>query len=250
MKRNTPMNSILKTLAGFSTASLLALAPIAVSADSIGAHAGTGIFVNPQGIVRVIGGEVTSVGSNVINVATTFGSTVLNWIVNVTTDTKIMANGSKSASTTDIKVGDKVAFSGSATGSTTPFSVTAKRIFDLTTLPFRAHIAGKVTSVNTANGTFTLEKGDRTITVQTNASTTVMVDGDDARLSAISVGDHAVVAGSADSNTSTLTAAKVVVRGDNGEHKGEKKYDKERGHRIDPRVGLRLFGGLHFGKDD
>lgn len=245
------MNNITKTLAGFSAASVLAIAPLAVSADTLGAHTGTGFFVNPQGIVRVIGGEVTSVGSNAINVATTFGSTVLNWVVTIGADTKIAANGSKSATTTDVKVGDKVAFSGTATSSSTPFSVIAKSVLDITTFGFRSHIAGTVTAVNTGSGSFTMKKGNHTITVQTNASTTVTVNGTTSTLAAIQTGDHVVISGTSDSNTSTLTAAKVVVRSDNGEHKGEKNNDKEHGaNRNDPRVGLQLFGGLHFGKDD
>ncbi len=245
------MNRIQKVLSSVALASLLAAAPLFASAQPLSAHAGTGVFISQSGIVHVIGANVTSVGSGFVNAMTTLGNVVLNFIVNASADTKIGANGSAHASTTDIKVGDTVSFVGSLSSSPgSTLTVAAKKIRDITTFPALRLGAGTITSVNAGAGSFVMTKGDRTITVQTTASTTIFVNGAASTLASFKVGDKVGVAGSGNADGTVITASKVVVR--NAE---AKKSDTDNDHEKSKKgkgvhEGLRLFGGIHIGKDN
>ena len=88
------MNRIQKVLGSAALTSLLVVAPLIASADSLNANASSGVVINPSGIVRVIGADVTAVSNGVFNAVTTIGSTILNWIVNVSARAQVFANGS------------------------------------------------------------------------------------------------------------------------------------------------------------
>jgi len=229
---------------------LLTTAPLFASADSVQATSSTGVFINPSGIVRVIGADVTAIGNGFVDAATTFGNTVVNWVVNISAATKIGANGSSSASTTDIKVGDKISFTGALSSAGSVMTVAASKIRDITTFP-RPHLGvGTVVSVNAAAGSFVVSKGDHTVTVQTTASTTVSVNGSASSLSSLQAGDKVGVVGSTSTDGSVVTATKIVANVP-GAHKSDTDNDNERGEgaSVHGGAGLRLFGGLHLGED-
>jgi len=132
------MNRIQKSLSSAAIVALFAVMPLAASADTLHASSTTGVVISSNGIVHVIGAQVTSVSNGVVNAVTTVGSVVMNWVVNVSASTKLAANGSMNATTTDIKVGDKVNFAGalsSSVGST--LSVAGTKIRDITNFPHR-----------------------------------------------------------------------------------------------------------------
>ncbi len=140
------MNRIQKVLGSVAVASLMMIAPLAASADTLHASGSTGVVINPNGVVHVIGAEVTSVSNGVFNAVTTFGNVVMSWIVNVSASTKIAAGGSKDATTTDIKVGDKVSFTGSlASSAGNLLTVAATKVHDFTNFPLR-HVDAQATS--------------------------------------------------------------------------------------------------------
>lgn len=128
------MHSI-KKIMGSATLAALMLMPLAASADTIGAHAGTGVFIATNGIVRVIGAEVASISGNVVSAVTSLGGVLINWNVTATSTTKVIANGSASSTVADIHVGDKIGFVGTALSTSSPFFVTASKIRDITTSP-------------------------------------------------------------------------------------------------------------------
>ena len=130
-------------------------------------------------------------------------------------------------------------------------------------------MGGKISSVNSANGSFVITKGDRSVTVQTNASTTIMVNGTaTTTLASVQAGDEVKVSGTPNADGSVITATKVVVRTEKDENNNRcKRDDHEVNARAEVRAnanasfkdghegkgkGLNLFGGLGFGlgKDD
>lgn len=263
------MNS---TIGSAALTAAFVLMPFAASAATLNASSTTGVIISPNGIVRVIGADVTAVSNGVVNAVTTLGNTILSWIVNISATTKVSGNGTANASTTGITIGDKVSFKGALTGTTSPFTVAASKIRDLTPLfPFRHVIGGKVSSVNSAGGSFVIKKGDRSITVQTNASTTIMVNGTaTTTLASVQAGDEVKVSGTPNADGSVITATKVVVRTDRDEDNNRGK-GKSKDHEVNARAevrananasfkdghegkgnGLNLFGGLRLGlgKDD
>lgn len=125
-------------LASALSIALLALAPVAASADQISASAhASGIVVSPSGIVRAIGAQVVSVESGIVQAVVTIGNAVLNVSLDTASSTKIAANGSLSATTSDIKAGDTVNFAGALTASTgSSLTIAATKIRDLTSFAF------------------------------------------------------------------------------------------------------------------
>jgi len=225
--------------------------PLAASADTLGASGATGVVISPSGIVRVIGADVTAVSNGIVNAATTIGNTVINWIVNISLATKIGANGSAHATTTDIKTGDKVSFAGTVSSSVgSSITVAASKIRDLTTFP-KAHVTpGTITSIG-SNGSFTLSHGDRTVTVNTTASTTIVVNGATSTFGSLETGEKVLVAGTANADGSVITASKIVVKDNSGKDGDD---DGKHGKRASHGKNFGGFGGFfarfHLGKDD
>src|SRR3989338_7312882 len=267
------MNKMNATIGSAALTAAFVLMPFAASAATVNASSSTGVIISPNGIVRVIGADVTAVGSGFVSAATTIGNTILNWLVNISAATKVSGNGTVNASTTGISVGDRIAFKGALTStSSSPLVVAATKIRDMTTiLPFKHVMGGKISSVNSANGSFVITKGDRSVTVQTNASTTIMVNGTaTTTLASVQAGDEVKVSGTPNADGSVITATKVVVRTDRDEDNNRGK-GKSKDHEVNARAevrananasfkdghegkgnGLNLFGGLRLGlgKDD
>src|SRR3989344_6584068 len=248
------MNRIQTVVGSAIVASLFAIMPLAASADTLGVNGATGVVISPNGIVRVIGADVTAVSNGIVNAATTIGSTVINWIVNISAATKIGANGSANATTTDITAGDKVSFAGTVSSSIcSTITVAASKIRDMTTFP-KAHVVpGTITSIG-SNGSFTLSHGDSTLTVNTTASTTLAADGATTAFSSLETGDRVLVAGTANADGSVITASKIVVK-DNNKDKDDDDDDRgDHGKRASNGKNFGGFGGFfarfHLGKDD
>lgn len=246
----------------------MAVLPIVASADTFSANASKGVVISASGIVNVVGANVTAVGSGFINAATALGTTVINWIVNTSATTKIEANGSANASTTSINVGDKVSFMGTLSSVGSSITVAASRVRDTTTFPKPnsavGKITGKVASVNTANGSFVLTVGNHPVTVQTNSSTTVSIDGTTSTLSSLQAGEQVKVTGTTNAGGSIITASQVSAKSDvekadkeNGDDsqkdKGESSDDnhgKSFGNKSSAGLFANILARFHFGKKD
>ncbi len=240
-------------------ASLLMIMPFAASAQSLQAEQSAGVFISPSGIVRVIGANVTAVSSGVVHAMTTIGSVVMNWVVNVSATTKTSADGEKTATTTNIKLGDKVAFSGmlaSSTGSV--LTVAATKIREMIAKPFRHFGAGTITSVNSGAGSFVISHGNTSLTVQTTASTTVKRSGQPTTLASLQIGEKVVITGTPNADGTIIAATSIEVRSqksehanDNGKHDDDdhatsSKHSKSKGKGLGD---LKLFGGFRLGHD-
>lgn len=170
-------------------------------------------FISADGLVRVFGATVTSVSGGVITATTQFGGAVLNWIVNVNSDTKIFADGSRTATTSAITVGEKVAFKGVVTAtSSAATTISAKKLVDESWKSLKK-VVGEVTAVNSANGTYTVDtRGDTDITVQTNADTEWKVGTTTGTFGSVEVGSIIHAIGTLGADASVLTANTVLLR--------------------------------------
>jgi hypothetical protein len=270
------MNRVQKVLSSAIAASIFAIMPFVASAQTLQATGSTGVVISPNGIVRIIGADVTAVSNGAVDAVTRIGNVVMNWVVNVSASTTVVANGSKNATTTDIKVGDKVGFVGSLSSSIgSSLTVAATKIRDLTNFPFPHFGAGTISSINSANGSFVLTgESGRTVTVQTDASTTISLNGATTTFSAFTVGEEVGVAGTLNADGSVITASNIVIK--NSADKGEGKNDNDNDgnndkvhantsvnvnananinageHSDGSHAGLNFLGGLglHFGKDN
>lgn len=261
------MNNIKRTIGTVALTSLMVALPLAASANTVNATSSTGIVISPSGIVRVIGADVTAVGTNFIDAILNIGNAAISVVLNTSGNTKIVANGSKTATTTDIRVGDNIAFKGTLLSSTgSLLTVAATKVRDTTSFPFPHIAAGTISSVNLTNGSFVVAGKDNTnTTVTTNASTSIMLNGSTSALASLPVNSKVVVIGTHNSDGSIM-ATKVMVNtnatigNDNNKNDNENDGDNNAtstshgnagGDNNGLHLGLgKLFGGLHFGKND
>ncbi|MCR4281128.1 MAG: DUF5666 domain-containing protein [Candidatus Kaiserbacteria bacterium] len=256
------MNRIQTVLSSAAVAALMAVTPVFASADTLNANASNGVVINGSGIVHVVGANVTAVSSGVVNAVTTLGTSVINWIVNISASTKIAANGSAHASTTDISVGDKVSFTGTLSGLGSSVTVAASNVRSMITFPKLNGISGKITSVNTASSSFSLKAGDRIVTVHTTASTTILIDGATSTIASLQTGDKVKVTGTVNARGTIITASKITVKSERendgsnkGEDRKEKKENSKKGddNRVSDNKGSLNFKSIlarfHFGKE-
>lgn len=243
-----------KKFAGSLTLTALLALPLTASADSFGVNTGTGVFVGANGIVRVIGAQVTSISDSILNAITSFGNIVLNWNVTATSTTKIIAAGSKNATLADIHVGDRIRFVGTTTSTSSPFAVTARKIVDMTTTLMHGLVVGTASDVNASAQTFTLTgRGHRTLMVQANASTTISQEHATTTFASIQNGDEVKVGGVLNADGSVLTATRIVIKHnddrdeDNRGRGNRDDDDDDRGHRGEGRDFIRLFDHFRFG---
>ncbi len=226
--------SNLKTLfSGIAIAG--ALMAIPVSTFAANATTSAAVRINGDGIVHVINAEVTSISGNIINAVTRFKNSVVNWAFTTNASTTIAANNSLTATTTDIRVGDRLKVNGlvSAFGST--ISVQANTIKDITSMASWRVKSGTVQSVNIANGTFVLKQDDKLVTVQTNASTTFALANKIGNqtasttpmtLALLTVNSKVMVSGVTNADGTSMTATKVTVKVTN-DNKSKHEWKKE-----------------------
>lgn len=228
------------------------VAPAAASAQGVGANANAQahVGINGNGIVRVIGAEVTSVSGAVINAVTTVGANVLNWAVTVSSATKISVEGQPTASTTAaIAVGDKISFTGMLTGIGSTMAIAATRVRDLANAVVLRLRPVTISSVNAANDSFTGTVGKRTVTVQGNASTTVTVNGATSNIASLQSGDKVKVAGTASADGSVITASSIVIVLKNNAETNNQDNDADNGTGLKANTteSANASGGLHLG---
>lgn len=111
------------------------------------------------------------------------------------------------ANTTDIQVGDIVKVNGTVASGMT---IGAKKVVEIPSQPIKK-LSGTVSNLNTAAGTFTLTtEHNGVVTVTTNSSTQIFLNGGVSALSSLSNGGTASVSGSM-SSTNAMTASFVIV---------------------------------------
>lgn len=226
----------IKSLAGSTLAVLtVLLAPVSVNALSL-----PSVQIHGNGNVNLSGVQVTSTSGNTINGVIAFPNAATTTVtITANADTKVQSssnssssNHTPSSSLADIKVGDFLNISGIFTGFSTSLSITARTIHEITSfISFRAK-SGTVQSVNVANNTFVLKMANnRLLTVQANASTTILL-GNKATstlATAVTVNSKVEVRGLMNTDGTVFTASKVVVKlQEQKKEKNENKNDNDR----------------------
>ncbi|MBX9765304.1 hypothetical protein K2X83_01540, partial [Patescibacteria group bacterium] len=139
------------------------------------------VAMGSDGKVLVKQAKVTSVSGTTINASITLGSGTLSWVLTTDSATKFYNRTSAPRVIGDIAVGDMITFGGTLTGS--GLTVQALAIKDLTGVVTNATVGGKVESINTTALSLVIDKSrsengnNKKITVQTNASTAISMNG-------------------------------------------------------------------------
>lgn len=174
------------------------------------AHAKIGVSIGNDGGVLVRGAKVTGVSSSTITADTSWGSSVLGWIVETDNDTEFIAPKEEHSGVANIAVGDVVSFSGKLDTEHAGFAVDADVVKDWTNAHIATKISGIVTAINSTVGSFTVQSGDSTTTVQTSSSTDfggVITSFADLVLNA-----KVKITGFFDATSSVFTAEEVEVK--------------------------------------
>lgn len=198
--------------------SLISFAPAIASANegnNISSSVASPSVSMTDGKALVRGAKVTSVSGSTVNASVTWGSVVMNWTVNTDASTKYFNRLGKAGVFADIGAGDSISFAGTMSGN--GMTVLASAIKDLSGTVTNATIGGKVQSINTGALSLVLSKGkdehnqSPTLTVQTNASTTITMNGAALAFGAIQTGDTVKATGTLSADGATLSATALVI---------------------------------------
>lgn len=223
--------SILKT-APISLA-LLSVLFIPLTTYAIGVPS---IDIRHNGKVQLTGAEVTAVSGDTITGVIKLKNATTSATIKVGASTTVQTKeGSKVNSTpyslSSIKVGDVINVSGFFTGFTTSLNVTAEKVRNLGAYLSLRVSNGKVESVNSANGTFTMRtKDNKLVTVTTTAATTVYSSNKATTTiaAALSVNKNVHVQGTLSADGSTLAASSVRINSDSKVKKDKDQKENKR----------------------
>lgn len=222
--------SILKT-APISLA-LLSVLFIPLTTYAIGVPS---IDIRHNGKVQLTGAEVTAVSGDTITSVLKLKNATTSATIKVGASTTVQTKeGSKVNSTpyslSSVKVGDVINVSGFFTGFTTSLNVTAEKVRNLGAYLSLRVSNGKVESVNSANGTFTMRtKDNKLVTVTTTATTTIYLSNKATTTLAavLSVNKNVHVQGTLSADGSTLAASSVRVSSDSKVKEVKKDKDQK-----------------------
>lgn len=214
---NNMKTTTMKSLFGKAliAGSLLAL-PVSTYALDGSSH--TSLSIHRDGIIRVLGAQVTSITGNIINAFATFKNSTINFTVatNATTSVASHINGTASTSLSGLAVGDKINVTGTLGTVGSVLGVNAikvKEVAPKATSTSTVRIkTGAVQSVNTANGTFVITSDNKTVTVQTNSATAFIMATGAGSLANLSVNTKVAVSGTLSADGTILTASKVITK--------------------------------------
>lgn len=201
----------LKTLLS-SAALAVSLMAVPMATYAADATSTTSLRINDNGIVHVLGVEVTSISGNIINAITHFRDTIANWAFTTNASTTIAANSSLTATTSDVHIGDRLNVTGALTSIGSTFGVAATKIIDVTSMGDVRAKSGTVQSVSTSTGSFVMKSEDKLITVQTNVSTIFSLGGTASTLASLPIDSKVFVAGTSNADGTIIIASKVVLK--------------------------------------
>lgn len=194
---------------------------IPVSTYALDTTTNASVDINRDGIIRVMGAEVTSISGSVINAVANFKNTLINlaFTTNASTTLNTSVNGTATTSLAGLSAGDKINVAGTlgSLGSIIGINATNVREVGSTTKATSTVKTGvkvgTVQSVNTQNGTFVLKSDDKLITVQTTSGTQFMMGTTTLSLATLPVNTKILVTGTMTSST-TMTATHIVAKAD------------------------------------
>lgn len=208
----------------FFVSAVIASAAIGAFSGIASADSGLGVSVDvgANGTALVRGAEVTAVSDTQVNAETTWGSTVLNWIVKTDADTDYVGTNGKDIARGDIAVGDTVSFRGSLDQAVSGLTVKAKIVKDWTKAETKTKVNGIVSSINSSVGSFVITNGNSTTTVQTNSSTDFEVNGKDGSFADLFLNAKVKIQGMFNASSSVFTASEVEIASSTKKHDDDK----------------------------
>lgn len=171
------------------------------------------VHIQDNGKVLVRGAKVTAISGNTISAVTAWGSVILNWNINVDSNTELVRRFGGISSVSEISVGDFISFNGILlTTASSPFTVQAKVLKDWSIQKKYASFYGTVQSIANGTQSFVLateEKGNLTVVV---SSSTKIKKGDVSGIFAdLAVGQKVTVQGLYNNLTNNLEADSVKI---------------------------------------
>jgi len=230
----------------FFVSAVIASAAIGAFAGVASADSGLGVSIDvgANGNALVRGAEVTAVTDSEVKAETSWGSTVLNWVVKTDAETEYAGKDGKEMARGDIAVGDTISFRGTLDQTVSSLVVKAKVVKDWTkSVAAGVKLHGNVGSINSTLKSFVITDGSATTTIATNSSTRFEKNGDDASFADITLDAKVKVKGTWNASSTVLTATEVDI-------KPEKKNGWDKEDRKHWRDWIRSKVWLKVGKED
>lgn len=200
--------------------------PSTTHADNGG---GLQVNIGSNGGVLVRGAKVTAVSSTTVDAKTSFGSSVLNWIVKADNNTDFVSSDNAPIGIAHIQVGDSISFRGILDQAVSGLTVHAKIIKDWSHMEVKQKLSGSVSAINATLGSFTVfGKNSATTSVQTSSSTTFTDDDGVATFADLFLNAKVKVKGFWNASTSIFTATAVDIDGekDNDDEDEDQKHGR------------------------
>lgn len=230
----------------FFVSAVIASAAIGAFAGIASADSGLGVSVDvgANGAALVRGAQVTAVSDTQVDAKTSWGSTVLNWVVKTDSETDYVGKNGKDMARGDIAVGDTISFRGSLDQAVSGLTIKAKVVKDWTKTEAKTKLTGTVASINASLNSFVVTHGNSTTTVQTNSSTDFEVNGKDGSFADLFLNAKVKIQGMFNASSSVFTANEVEIASSTKKN-GWNKEDKHAW-----RDWIRSKVWLKFGRDD
>ena len=211
-----------------ATATVCAVSALTILAFAGMAHAdslpGVDIHIGAGGNAQVDGAKVTAVSGSDVSANTSFGSSVMNWLVKTDGNTEFSAKGGASG-LANIAVGDVISFRGAVDQTVTGLTVKAKALKDWSKTVAKTRIDGTVNSINTSLNSFVVTNGTATTSVQTDSSTKFSVNGKSGAFADLFLNAKVRLMGMFNASSTIFNATSVDIASTTKSHKDD-DHDK------------------------
>ena len=171
---------------------------------------GIDVHIGAAGNAQVDGAKVTAVSGSDVSANTSFGSSVMNWLVKTDGNTEFSAKGGASG-LANIAVGDVISFRGALDQSVSGLTVKAKHVKDWSKTEAKTKLNGTVQSINTSLHSFVVANGNATTTVETNGSTKFSTNGHASTFADLFLNAKVKILGMFNASSTIFTASNVEI---------------------------------------
>ncbi|HYC34469.1 MAG TPA: DUF5666 domain-containing protein [Candidatus Paceibacterota bacterium] len=217
---------------GIALLAALAVVPAGAKAlSSFNTDTSTGVSLNAQGELKVVGATVNSVSNNTINATAHFANSELDFSVVTDSDTRINGTKENKPSVSALKSGDRISFAGRIMSSdddsmTVDAEHVVSKVFQ-NSLAGRNVFTGEVKDVD--DNEFTLRVNGKDVEVRTTSTTTITIDGETRTLASLEEGDKVRVEGSINASLDVITATKITATSSDSDDDEDDDEDKDNG---------------------
>ena len=185
-------------------------AGVALASDG-SAGLGVEVNINGSGNALVRGAEVSAVSGTDVSAKTSLGSSVMNWLVKIDSNTEFSANHDGAVGIANIAVGDIISFRGAIDQSVAGLTVKAKHVKEWTKKETKTRLNGTVQSINTSLHSIVVANGNSTTTVETNGSTKFSTNGHASTFADLFLNAKVKILGMFNASSTIFTASNVEI---------------------------------------